>query len=755
MIVAVRIVLIVSTPGDAHRALAEAVRHHDPDAELVGVWAGDPHLRPRLSSTLRWIDQRVIEPSGVGWPLLLVALPPVAYAWTRAAAALADHPSTRPTVVLRHGDVAVLRSLDGLVDRASGAIAVGYRTPAILPSDGLAPGTSDLARAGRLSTAMLFVPPQTTTPFGLLADAMRSCFDNATVGQAFAEWAERVGAVGLANEVMHAVGWAAFTGRPALLDVVALDTNDCVAAFGRNPRILLSSMPELRATIDQHRSQWTIPTGPRHPPLALPGGITVDRPIRALVGAAIERWQRGSGELPPEPFGPTNGDFVAWLETPWPPWEADIGRYWNELRRQRTDLCVAFPHPEGSDHAAFAAWAEGSWRYEPRSSLLRTSSAVLRPPWHSVARAPGVNVVGYLGFDKSLGDVARRALRALEAAGEPCAALDYYRSGSPRSAETPMCTDEVRHDINLVVINADQFPLLAADHGPELLRGRRTIAYWFWELSYVPESMIASMRFVDEIWVASEFTADAFRAVSAVPVRVVPLTVPAPVVSAATPEDLGVASTGFTFLVSLDHLSVTARKNPIDAVRAFRRAFPEQVVGGPTLIVKTINASHRWAEHEQILLAGGDRADIVVVDRHLCRDDQMALVAHSSCMVSLHRAEGLGLHLMEAMWLGVPCIATRYSGNVDFMNDDNSLLIDATLIPVRDGEGYFPEVAVWAQPDISEAARSMRAVFDDASLRARLTTAALASMQAQPTLAGNGAQLRTHVQALRQRTNRN
>ncbi len=95
----------------------------------------------------------------------------------------------------------------------------------------------------------------------------------------------------------------------------------------------------------------------------------------------------------------------------------------------------------------------------------------------------------------------------------------------------------------------------------------------------------------------------------------------------------------------------------------------------------------------------------------------MALVAAADCMVSLHRSEGLGLHLAEAMWLGTPVIATRYSGNLDFMNDDNSLLIDFDLVNVEHGEGVYPSSAKWAAPDLDQAAAAMRRIASDAALR--------------------------------------
>jgi glycosyltransferase involved in cell wall biosynthesis len=224
-----------------------------------------------------------------------------------------------------------------------------------------------------------------------------------------------------------------------------------------------------------------------------------------------------------------------------------------------------------------------------------------------------------------------------------------------------------------------------------------------------------------------------------VPVRVVDVPVPEPRPAPAPPDGFGVTPDRFEFLVTFDHLSVTERKNPIGAIEAYRRAFPEPRADGPQLVVKSVNAAHRWSEHERVRLAAGFRSDICVVDRRLDRASQLALIRDVDCLVSLHRSEGLGLHLIEAMWLGTPTIATRYSGNLYFMDDSNAALIDATLVPVTRGEGFFPPQARWAEPDLDQAAEWMLRLVDDPSVGAALAAAGRAKMLAQATPAEAGA----------------
>jgi glycosyltransferase involved in cell wall biosynthesis len=735
--------LVVPAVGDHAAHVASAVRAAHHDVHLVAVWAGDPHLRPLPPPGARWIDHALPEPTGVGWGRALVTLTPEAYALARTALAVARllDGGVPSAVVLDVGRVAVLGAV-GDLDTATGVVVGGRPAPG--PTDGLGPTTDDHARAGRWSTSA----------FGVAADAaaLLRQLAGALAGTAVPEPGSGTGAVFAgtfegggtripvrSSDQLHVVGWAAPPEGPiAVLDVSLVDGGDPmrIRTGPRPARVRLSEHPRLVEWLGRTAPQWA---GVDRT-LALTGGVRVDATMRALAADAVEAWRRGDGDLPPDPWDAMTGSFVEWMETPWPAWGADIGRYWRHLHAQRRDLVAAFPQPDRGDRAAFAAWADSSWRHEPRSRLLRATARPLRPPWFDESREPGgVNLVGYHGFDSSLGDVVRRLRGALDAAGVAVAPIHYHRSGSPPIDPQPGgLTDRLRHDTNLLVINADQMANVDADHGDVLWPGRRSIGYWFWDVEYVPPHVVEAMRFLDEIWVATPFTAQALGAVTDRPVRVVEIPVPEPVPGAVTRRELGLPDGRFVFLVTFDHLSVTERKNPIGAIEAFCRAFPEPSADGPMLVVKTLNASHRWVEHERVRLATLFRPDIAVVDRHLSRGEQLAMIASADCLVSLHRSEGLGLHLIEAMWLGTPTIATRYSGNVHIADDDSALLIDARMVPVERGEDYFPPEATWADPDLDAAAASMRRLVAEPALCDRLAAAGRARMQRQPSPAEAG-----------------
>jgi glycosyltransferase involved in cell wall biosynthesis len=267
--------------------------------------------------------------------------------------------------------------------------------------------------------------------------------------------------------------------------------------------------------------------------------------------------------------------------------------------------------------------------------------------------------------------------------------------------------------VDVFFVNPDQIgPALAAT---EAVRSARTyrIGYWFWELPRIPPEWEAALDTVDEIWVASEFVGDAFRQVTDKPVTLVPMVVE-PVSPAETPRS---RSEPFTFLFSFDFHSYLERKNPRAVVDAFLAAFPSG--GEPArLIVKTINGKAFRTELLALMSRASEDRRIEILDGYMSRDAMNELVAKADSYVSLHRAEGFGLGLAESMALGKPVIATAYSGNLAFMNAENSLLVSYRLVDVAPGQYMHGAGQQWAEPDIQDAAAKMRRLVEDRAFAA-------------------------------------
>jgi glycosyltransferase involved in cell wall biosynthesis len=201
--------------------------------------------------------------------------------------------------------------------------------------------------------------------------------------------------------------------------------------------------------------------------------------------------------------------------------------------------------------------------------------------------------------------------------------------------------------------------------------------------------------------------AENIGAVAPVPVIALPPPVSAPAETVA-PLRLGVPEEDFLFLFVFDYLSTVQRKNPVGLIEAFKQAFAPSE--GPRLLIKTINGPLRPLSEEEVLWAAHGREDIHVIDRSLSGAELQGLMVACDCYVSLHRAEGFGLTMAEAMSIGKPVIATGYSGNVDFMNAKNSYLVNYAIGRVGPECEIYPPEGEWADPSVQHAAALMRRV---------------------------------------------
>ena len=323
---------------------------------------------------------------------------------------------------------------------------------------------------------------------------------------------------------------------------------------------------------------------------------------------------------------------------------------------------------------------------------------------------PGVNLIGFLEGELGLGEIPRRLARALTHADIPFAAIPYRRTASRQEHPVDFeLSSEAPFDTNIVCLNADYLHAFLDDVGTAFFANRYSIGVWAWETSVFSEGNLPGFRFLDEVWAVSTYVRRAVSAHSDIPVHVAPIPVEEPGAPRHTRADLGLPE-GFLFLFLFDFVS-SDRKNPGAVIDAFTRAF--EPGEGAVLVLKSINGRERKPNLlEELVAAASRRPDIHVVDAYFSADEKEAAIAACDCYVSLHRSEGMGLTMAEAMAYGKPVIATGYSGNLDFMDDTNSYLVPYRLVPVPDDWWAYAPGAEWAEPDVDAAAAFMRQTYE-------------------------------------------
>src|SRR5919108_843519 len=322
----------------------------------------------------------------------------------------------------------------------------------------------------------------------------------------------------------------------------------------------------------------------------------------------------------------------------------------------------------------------------------------------------GVNVVGFFKAEFGQGEAARRLVAALERAGIPLATVTYDRIPHRQAHPFERAGDPV-YPVNILCLNAEHLLYFTRSDGRELLRGRYSVGLWFWETSRLPRELRPALDFVDEVWVASPFVAETISAETAKPVLTFPLPVIVPESTALSRSDLGLPEEAFVFAYVFDFFSTIQRKNPLGLIEAFKRAFPEPE--GALLYLKTINGDGASEDVTRVQAAMEGRPDIRLEDGYVEGERLTALSALCDCYVSLHRSEGFGLTIAEAMAFGKPAIATGYGGNLAFMDAESGYLVPYTLTTLEERVGPYPAGTVWADPDLDEAARLMRRVFEN------------------------------------------
>jgi glycosyltransferase involved in cell wall biosynthesis len=445
------------------------------------------------------------------------------------------------------------------------------------------------------------------------------------------------------------------------------------------------------------------------------GGVPIPQEIRRFVYAST-----APGTLqppPPNPFAPGGPEaFRAWLSEPVARHGGrHIPRIVLEKWRRRPDLQERFPQPLDVDLpglAQWTRWALKSGKYPEFSDFLELDPVGVSSP-SATSAGPGITICGYLRAELGVGEAGRRTLLGAEQVGLPVSTLTYNQTHSRQNHEFFDREGDI-HDLSIICVNADQTTSFLGHAHDRVRHSRMRVGLWFWEVEHFPDHFAAAAQGLDEVWAASEFVRDAIAATVNVPVRLMPLPIVPDPPSLLGRRHLGLPEDKWVCAFAFDTLSVLKRKNPQAVMRAFMEAFA--VDDDAFLVIKVNNA---WADHlaiDYLTYLAGHRPDIQVVVGTWTPVQMRAFYQVIDCYVSLHRSEGLGLTMAQAMAQAKPVVATSYSGNLAFMNDANSLLVPHTKQEVGEDAAPYLSSALWAEPDVSAAADMLRQLRKDDSL---------------------------------------
>jgi glycosyltransferase involved in cell wall biosynthesis len=419
--------------------------------------------------------------------------------------------------------------------------------------------------------------------------------------------------------------------------------------------------------------------------------------------------------------------FARWLRD-----DAYIDNLMYFLHQTQVRVMTRFPDPFGGDRGAFLHWfrrhREELYDAGAQARVLTSISLSPGPPATDLppslvrrrtSAEPGVNVLGYFTTESGVAEAARGVSRAIETAGIPVVRNNLDSGPELRHGDTTYSdfSPDNPHAINIVHTNADMLRATRREVGKAYFRGRFNIGYWLWELPEFPDHWSGRFRYLDEVWTPSSFCVESIAAKSSVPVVRVPIPLDPSIAAPLSRTHFALPDDVFLFFFAFDFMSYFERKNPIAVIEAFRLAFRD--TDRALLLIKSSNGS-RFPEQLQQMKDAADKQRVRLFDGYLERNELRNLLRLSDCYVSLHRSEGFGLSIAEAMSFAKPVIATAYSANLDYMTADNGLLVRHRLVEIEEDIGPYARGQVWADPDIEHAASHMRRVYEDADFAASI-----------------------------------
>lgn len=333
---------------------------------------------------------------------------------------------------------------------------------------------------------------------------------------------------------------------------------------------------------------------------------------------------------------------------------------------------------------------------------------------------PQATIVGHLFSPSGRGEDARCTFRALRRIAQRPRALDIYGlHAAEHSIHADMLSAQTTTagDINIFHINGDEVEQAFSHLRMQKHQAAYNIIYPAWELSRYPAAWATQLDLFDEIWAPTHFIAESIRPTVSRPVYHMPFACQVLLNNFLGRRYFGIPEQHFIFLFFFDFRSYIDRKNPLAVIESFRRLLAKAPSTPISLVIKASGAAHAPEKFSALVDALGDiQSHVHLLNRDMSDNEIRNLIRCSDCFISLHRSEGFGRGLAEAMCLGKPVIGTGYSGNMDFMDYENSFPVDYQLVPVAENSYPFWQNQTWAEPDIDHATYLMQQLVKDPAL---------------------------------------
>ena len=337
-------------------------------------------------------------------------------------------------------------------------------------------------------------------------------------------------------------------------------------------------------------------------------------------------------------------------------------------------------------------------------------------------RRRGALFIGYVQAGLGLGESLRGLLEALRRTGLPFGVYPFQAGVEDRlTCEFLPERYDTRHRyaVNVIEVAADQAPVVFQTLDSRILANSYNVLRTYWELSEAPEAWRPMLAGIDEIWAPNFFVAEAFRPIFSGPITVVPPCVEPADERLPGRSELGLDPSVHYFLFTFDYFSHPGRKNPAGVLEAFKRAFPAGD-DSVSLILKSIgNADHYPELHQMFLEAAAADPRIRVIETTWSRADMLGLLRACDSYVSLHRSEGFGLGMAEALYFGRSLVGTAYSGSAEFLTEATGFPVAYDLRPVQAGEYFWAEGQMWAEPDLASAVQALQTVVSQPDVARR------------------------------------